>query len=368
MSLEAKTNQTVIRLDAGFHRQKEVVWIVFPYDKRIVEKVKEFGGCWSQSNRRWYISKAKLNLHNFFEVFKKAGFIDYSEMRSNNPIESAPAGNKEKPKGKETIALPKGYKELLNQKRYSDSTKKTYMNYFADFVRYFNDNDLTNITKEEINSYILELIEKRNISTSQQNQRINAIKFYYEKVLGRKKEYYDIERPRIEKKLPSVVSKEEIRKIIENCTNIKHRCIISVIYSAGLRRSELINLEVADIISDRNQIRIRGAKGNKDRYSLLSPHLLKELRQYFKKYRPQKWLFEGHSKNRQYSATSIIKILEKATAKAGIKRRVTPHMLRHSFATHLLEQKTDLRYIQELLGHSSSKTTEIYTHVSNKNL
>ena len=135
-----------------------------------------------------------------------------------------------------------------------------------------------------------------------------------------------------------------------------------------MRRSELINLEITDILSDRNQIRIRGAKGKKDRYSLLSPYLLKELREYYKKYRPQKWLFEGHSKTRQYSATSIVKILEKASARAGIKRRVTPHMLRHSFATHLLEQKTDLRYIQELLGHSSSKTTEIYTHVSNKDL
>ena len=155
---------------------------------------------------------------------------------------------------------------------------------------------------------------------------------------------------------------------LKSISNLKHRCIISLIYSADLRRSELINLKGEDILSDRNQIKIRNAKGKKDRYSLLSQALLKELREYYKIYKPREWLFEGYGINDQYSATSIAKILSRAGKMAGIQKRITPHMLRHSFATHLLEQGTDLRYIQELLGHSSSKTTEIYTHVSNKNL
>jgi len=134
-----------------------------------------------------------------------------------------------------------------------------------------------------------------------------------------------------------------------------------------LRRSELINLKITDIISEREQIRIAGAKGNKDRYSLLSLKLLNELREYYKQYKPQYWLFEG-TPGKQYSASSIVQILTKGCQLAGIKRRITPHVLRHSFATHLLEQGTDLRYIQELLGHSSTKTTEIYTHVSNKTM
>ncbi|TRX63177.1 tyrosine-type recombinase/integrase [uncultured Carboxylicivirga sp.] len=144
--------------------------------------------------------------------------------------------------------------------------------------------------------------------------------------------------------------------------------LLALIYSSGLRISELINLMIEDIITERGQVRIRNAKGNKDRYSLLSQALLQDLRQYYKKYRPQKWLFEGPKPQSQYSSSSVNRFLKAASLKAGIKRRVTPHMLRHSFATHLLEQGTDLRHIQTLLGHSSSKTTEIYTHVSNKQL
>ena len=150
----------------------------------------------------------------------------------------------------------------------------------------------------------------------------------------------------------------------EKGTHRKHKCILSLIYSAGLRRSELINLQPKDILSDRKQIKIVGAKGKKDRYSIISPYLIEELRLYFKEHRPKKWLFEGWKSGSQYSVTSIRNILNKASTKAGIHKRVTPHMLRHSFATHLLELGVDLRYIQVLLGHGSSKTTEIYTHVS----
>ena len=210
-------------------------------------------------------------------------------------------------------------------------------------------------------------MRERQISVSQQNQRINAIKFYYEKVLGRDKQYYDIHRPKKEQKLPKVLGKEEIKKIL-NCTeNIKHKAILSLLYSAGLRRSELINLQLTDIDSSRMVILIHGGKGKKDRISLLSQKLLILLRDYYKKYKPGKNLFEGQNRAK-YSPTSIGKILKRSAKKAGIQKKVTPHMLRHSFATHLLEQGTDLRFIQELLGHNSSKTTEIYTHVAVKNL
>lgn len=165
--------------------------------------------------------------------------------------------------------------------------------------------------------------------------------------------------------MPKVLSKNEVKKILDSCSNIKHYCILLLIYSAGLRRSELINLKVSDINSERMIINIIGAKGKKDRISLLSENTLKLLRKYYKKYKPVNYLFEGMNGGK-YSPTSVAKILKKATLKAGLQKNVTPHMLRHSFATHLLEQGTDLRYIQELLGHNSSKTTEIYTHVSKK--
>ena len=259
----------------------------------------------------------------------------------------------------------KKYTDLLIQKRYSKNTIKTYCNYFKDFCTYFNEEKLEDVTKDKINSYILEMINFKNISISQQNQRINAIKFYYEKVLGREKQYYELHRPHKEHKLPKVLSKNEVKNILNSCNNIKHKCILMLIYSAGLRRSELLNLKVSDIDSERMVINIKGAKGMKDRISLLSDNLLNILRKYYKEYKPKAYLFEGQGGGK-YSATSVANILKKAAMKAGIRKNVTPHMLRHNFATHLLEQGTDLRYIHELLGHNSSKTTEIYTHVSKR--
>jgi site-specific recombinase XerD len=255
------------------------------------------------------------------------------------------------------------YLRILQQKRYSSNTIKTYTSYFTQFQEYFGNDHLHHVSTEQINSYILELVNKSGISPSQQNQRINSIKFYYEKVLGREKEYYKIERPRKERKLPTVLTKREVQQILENIKNVKHKCILTTIYSAGLRRSELINLKVSDIDSKRGLIKIRGSKGKKDRYTLLSVELIKLLRKYYRIYGPDDWLFEGQH-GHQYSATSIARILQKALRKAGIQKHATPHSLRHSFATHLLEQGTNLRYIQEILGHEDPKTTQIYTHVA----
>lgn len=257
------------------------------------------------------------------------------------------------------------YRNRLIQKRYSQNTIDIYFNYFKDFCNYFKNSDLHNTKPEQINKYILDLIKTKNISPSQQNQRINAIKFYYEKILGKEKQYYSLHRPKREYKLPKILSKNEVKMILNSCNNIKHRCILMLIYSAGLRRSELINLEISDIDSERMIVNIRGSKGKKDRITLLSENILHLLRDYYKSYKPKVYLFEGQS-GCKYSPSSVANILKKSAQKAGIKKNITPHMLRHSFATHLLEQGTDLRYIQELLGHNSSKTTEIYTHVSKK--
>jgi integrase/recombinase XerD len=263
--------------------------------------------------------------------------------------------------------LPPGYLEMLQRKRYSPSTISTYSNYFIQFMDYFNDKNLQHISHQQINNYMLELIRSRQISISQQNQRINAIKFYYEKVLGRKREYYQISRPRKESKLPTVLTLDEVESILQLTVNQKHKCILMTLYSGGLRRSELINLKVEDIDSKRMLIKVCGAKGKKDRYTLLSERLLTELRKYYREYLPRYWLFEGQ-KNGRYSGTSIENIFREAARRAGINKYVTPHSLRHSFATHLLEQGINLRYIQELLGHASTKTTEVYTRVASNAL
>jgi len=186
-------------------------------------------------------------------------------------------------------------------------------------------------------------------------------------ILERPREYYHVERPRNERKLPVVLSGEEVREILIQVKNIKHKCLLMLIYSGGLRIGEALNLKPTDIDSKRMLIHIRTSKGNKDRYVTLSKHLLDILRIYYKAYKPKKWLFEGPNGN-QYSYRSSVNIFNRAVSKAGIKKQVSLHTLRHSFATHLLEDGTDLRIIQVLLGHNSSKTTEIYTHVSGAQL
>jgi site-specific recombinase XerD len=233
-----------------------------------------------------------------------------------------------------------------------------------DFINFTQEPNYTEITEEQINNYLMYLV-KRNVSASYQNQAINAVKFYFEKVLGQQRKYYQIDRPFQDKKLPSVLSIEEVKSIIESIDNLKHKCIIQLIYSAGLRISELINLKIRDIDKDRKQIFIRGGKGKKDRQTVLSDKILPELRIYYKKYQPKEYLFEGQLGG-AYSERSIQLILQEAMRKANIKKQATIHTLRHSFATHLLEAGTDLRYIQSLLGHSSSKTTEVYTHITTK--
>ena len=164
--------------------------------------------------------------------------------------------------------------------------------------------------------------------------------------------------------LPKVLSFEEVQLILNATPNQKHRAVLSTLYAGGLRIGELINLHITDIMRDHKRILIRGGKGRKDRLTLLSDKLLHLLREYFKEYRPKRWLFEGDAPGTQYSDTSIRMVLKDAAKKAGIKKKVTPHMLRHSFATHMMERGTDIRLIQSLLGHTSLKTTEIYTHIS----
>ena len=349
-----------IHPSADTHRSKEIVVIQFDYSTEIVNLLKvSFPARWSQTKKCWWIARKDFDYRKFKEVFASDEIIIDDQKTS---ITSTKKDTKFK------LKLPKGYLEKLEQKRYSPQTIKIYTSYFNDFQKHFSDKNLLDITTDETNTYILKLIKTKSISTSQQNQRINAIKFYYEKVLGKDRKVYKIDRANKAKILPTVLSKLEVKAIINSCTNKKHKCILSLIYSAGLRRSELVNLKLSDIDSTRGLVIIKNAKGNKDRVSLLSPLLVNELRDYYKNYKPKVYLFEGQEVGSKYSTTSVANILKQACTKTRIKKKISPHTLRHSFATHLLEQGTDLRYIQNLLGHSSSKTTEIYTHVSTQNI
>ncbi|MAE87128.1 MAG: integrase [Flammeovirgaceae bacterium] len=255
----------------------------------------------------------------------------------------------------------------LASQRYSESTVNSYRYMFREFLKYLYPRPLYKVQLEDIQRYHYLLVKEKGVSRSYQNQSINAIKFYLEHVLGKDKTTYELERPKKVQQLPRVLSLEEVKSVFNQVDNLKHRAILMTIYSAGLRVGELVNLKVADIDSHGMRIWIREGKGVKDRITVLSPKLLLVLREYFKAYRPSIYLFEGPDGG-IYTAGSVRKVLSRAVKKAGIRKKVVPHTLRHSFATHLLENGTNLRYIQTLLGHTNPKTTEIYTHVSTKNL
>lgn len=265
---------------------------------------------------------------------------------------------------------PVEYVNKLKERRYSPSTMRAYIPLFEEFINHFHTQEIDLLGEREIMQFSRYLVTERQVSSSLQNQAINAIKFYFEKVKGGDRKFYHVDRPIREKTLPTVCSEEEIKAILNATTNIKHKAILMTIYSAGLRVSELIDLTIKDIDSQRMQIFIKQGKAKKDRYTLLSKKTLVILREYIKRERPVYYLFEGqgsrHGKPVKYSSTSIEAIVRAAVSKTKIKKKVTPHTLRHSFATHLLENGTDLRYIQSLLGHESPKTTQVYTHVTTK--
>lgn len=255
-------------------------------------------------------------------------------------------------------------------KSFSPRTIDNYLSELRHFLHFNQDKAVENLTKAEIEDYIYYLLKNNNISESKQNMAINAIKFYYETVLGKPRAFYDVQRPKRAKELPGVLSEDDVLRLINAPDNLKHKAILNTIYAAGLRVSEVINLRVKDINSQEGFIFIKDAKGKKDRHTILSDYLLQLLRKYYMLYKPAYWLFEGQNGER-YSAKSVQIIYRTAQEKSGVDPWSTPHTLRHSFATHLLENGENLRHIQVILGHSSSKTTEIYTHViqvSNKKI
>ncbi|MEI8192828.1 MAG: site-specific tyrosine recombinase/integron integrase [Flavobacteriia bacterium] len=260
------------------------------------------------------------------------------------------------------------FKNFLTYRRYSPNTIKTYTDALEVLFRFHQTKEPERLSIEDIIEFNTAYILQKNLSASYQNQVINAIKLFYRNRFNRFMDLDNIQRPRREKRLPNVLSKAEVKAIIEAPVNLKHRAMLSLIYACGLRRSELLNLTLKDVLSDRNLLFIRQSKGKKDRVVPISDKIIDMLREYYKAYKPKTWLFEGQFSNTKYSEMSLAKVLKQSVAKAKIHKNVSLHWLRHSYATHLLESGTDLRYIQELLGHNSSKTTEIYTHVTTKNL
>jgi site-specific recombinase XerD len=258
-------------------------------------------------------------------------------------------------------------KRDLELKNYSPKTRVCYLTAVKSFALHFHRSP-DQLSEEEIREYLHYLIQDKKASQSVISQAYSALKFFNETTLKRDWNGFRIPRAKMRKRLPVVLSPQEIQAILSAPRNLKHRALLMTIYSAGLRVSEVVHLKVSDIDSQRMVIRVQQGKGAKDRYTILARRTLEVLRDYWRAYRPEEWLFPGQPAKGALSISSVQKIFEKALHRAGVKKPATVHTLRHSFATHLLEAGTDLYHIQRLLGHTTPKTTAIYLHLSRKDL
>ena len=309
----------------------------------------------------------QANLSRIFKHFKSKNiWVDASQILKTKE----PKGSKKLTTPSHTMPRrqpPDEYEALLRRRRYSPNTVKTYISMFSEFAGRFPDKPFETLDDKDVEVFQDYLVNIKKVSSSTQNQAINAIKFYFEKVLGRDRKEYWIDRPRKEKRLPKVLSTDQVFALINAIENTKHRCAVGLLYSSGLRIGELINLKLEDTDLQNRLVYIRGGKGKKDRTTIIGFEMASKIGAYVDEYKPNVWLFNGQS-GQQYTASSVNKVIKRAAQKAGIHSAVTAHTLRHSFATHLMIAGTSMRNIQELLGHASLATTMIYTEVNNRNL
>ncbi|SCX99567.1 tyrosine-type recombinase/integrase [Flavobacterium caeni] len=356
-----QTPLPTVVLDRAVHRNQTILTIAFERSRALATVAQQaLGAKWSQTRKVWYLPYSQNNKAQVLAVMQRYAPVDASRVQSKAEKDAH---------NMHDVVLPEAMRDEIDRfrkwmltKRYSDSTVTTYVSLVVFFCKYLHKRHCTALTPMIVPRFNYEFIVLPRKSISYQNQAINAIKQFFE-YRGIEVEIGEIERPKREKKLPVVLSLDEVNRIISFAYNLRHKTLLCLIYSGGFRLSEAINLKLADIDSQRMLIHIKAAKGRKDRYTLLSQKALAIMREYCNVYTPKVYLFEGPNGER-YSPRSVQNVVKVAVTRAGITKHITPHSLRHSFATHLLENGTDLRYIQNLLGHNSPKTTMIYTHVS----
>lgn len=330
----------------GLYKEKNVLWIQFPYDNKLINHLKEYTKAkWSRTNKKWHVPDNSY-YRELFRLDQK--IISDNLTQGIDPI-NIPAFNR--------------YLEQLQLKGYSVHTIRTYSSEFTQLLKTLKSNLVDNLTPEQIRAYILYCINKLKLTENAIHSRMNAIKFYFEQVLHREKFFIDIPRPKKPSTLPKALSANDIKKMLATLTNRKHLLLLKMCYGMGLRVSEIVNVKVVDIDSKRMQVLVKRAKGKKDRYVVLPESVLELLREYYKEYQPKEYLFEGQYGG-QYSIRSVQQVFKNAMKNAKINKRVGVHSLRHSYATHLIEQGTDIRFVQDLLGHKSIKTTMIYTNLT----
>jgi len=382
----------IIEASYILHRGRWRIKIRFDADPVMNQHIKKVDGArFSKTMQSWHMP-CKKNAYLHFKSNLPAGYklreiknvIAGTVARPPRPVTAAPLavkpkdhpekpGTNDRPPGKPSAgnieALYDFVKEL-ELKAYSSSTIRTYQKEFAAFLSVLDKRDAATITAEELKRYMHYCVITLQLGEHSLHSRLNALKFYYEQVLKKDKFFFDIPRPKKSFQLPRVLGEYEIGKLFNALENKKHKAILFTAYSAGLRVSEAVSLQLKDIDSDRMQIFVENAKGKKDRYVMLSPVLLDILRNYLAtcKPRPKVYLFEGNDPGEPMSSRTAQNIFLEAKEKAGIKKKLSFHSLRHSFATHLLEKGVDIKYIKDLLGHFSITTTTRYLHVRKENL
>ncbi len=327
--------------------------VKFMYNQELLTVIRGISGRrWDNAGKIWYIPDRKENFDRLLETVVNLKYCVYIGS------DATPAnGNNDFPD-----EFLKALKDELIIRKYSRSTIKSYLHYNADLL-VFSEKKPESIIQQDITVFLSSKVSEKNLSAATVQLMINSLRFYYGEVL--KRDFiYEITPPKRDKKLPVVLSKPEVHSLLESIENLKHKTIIALIYSAGLRLNEAVTIKLSDIDIGRGAINLRCGKGRKDRATLLSETFLALLKSYIEIYHPENWLFKGQEDGSHIKGRSVQNIFQRAVVKAGIKKAVTVHSLRHSFATHLLEQGIDIRYIQELLGHQSPDTTMIYTHVS----
>ncbi|MGY8911271.1 MAG: tyrosine-type recombinase/integrase [Flavobacteriales bacterium] len=349
-----------IYLEQQVHRNSSKLLIKFKFDNGLISIIRSISGAtWSKTLAAWHVENTKENYDKVITTFKGITIINSSKISKTIPFKRKLTNDQK--------TILNNFYLYLKGKRYSKSTIQTYTFFVADFVNFHTKTPLEELTNRSVELFIEKVFIEREYSVSTQRQFISALKIFIVFCPQTKINDLILERPKKSRKLPNVLSSEEVIKIIQVTQNLKHRAILVLLYSSGLRISEVTNLLLRNIDINRRQLKIEHGKGRKDRYVSLATTFLPLLQNYLVTYAPNLFFVEG-IEGKKYSESSIRKFLHKSVKKAGITKNVTPHTLRHSYATHLLENGVGLRHIQELLGHSKPETTMIYTHVAKKDL
>lgn len=369
-----------IKIEPSSYKERHIILIKFVYNSYFIELLKTIDCSWSKTKKCWIIENNRNNLKKIFGLFKGKAILDYSAFISRSKhqdsgilnvppkIEETKAFKRKINLSKYDITLINNFVKYLYGKLLSESTVRTYYIHVLDLLIYLKGKPTQEICNRDVELFIEDFCIMRRYSVSTHRQVISAIKQFKSFYPDCKIDELDLYLPRKTKYLPTILSKEEIISLLRFTKNLKHRAILALIYSTGLRVGEPINLELCNIDINRNQLIVKNGKGRKDRYVMLAKSFIPLLQNYLSTYNPKKYFAEGTEPGIKYTAVSIRSFLKRSCFEANITKRVTPYTLRHSYATHLLENGVDLRYIQELLGHSKPETTMIYTHVATKTL